>query len=363
VLAGWRYLPSGTRDLRLDLLRGWCIFSMVVDHAAGDRTSALFVITGNGTLPMTGAHGFVMISGVVIGSVYGAIARSRGFREMLRRLGGRAAKLYVVAVVLGLLDLAAGLLPGAAGPTSFDLAALPGLLTLTHGSDELMTFYLMLLAIAAVGLWLLAHGQAGLLLALGVGAWLAHQYEPTWLNPPLVYFAPLADWQLLFVIGLVLGHERARLAAWLTGTRRRAYLVLLFTLLAVLFAVQVAVVGGFSSDAPSWMDAIAEQAWTDYDHNPPLHMLALLTYFLGIFHLVDWLWVPARRVIGWFFIPLGQAALYVYAVHTVLVFYVLAGLALFQELDGPLLALSLLALMGVLWVMVKRRFLFAIIPR
>jgi hypothetical protein len=55
--------------------------------------------------------------------------------------------------------------------------------------------------------------------------------------------------------------------------------------------------------------------------------------------------------------------LYVYAVHAVLVFYVLAGLALFQELDGPLLALSLLALMGVLWVMVKRRFLFAIIPR
>jgi hypothetical protein len=221
----------------------------------------------------------------------------------------------------------------------------------------------MLLAIAAVALWLLAHGQVGLVLALSVGAWLAHQYEPTWLNPPLVYFAPLADWQLLFVIGLVIGHERARLAAWLTGARRRAYLVILFTLLAILFAVQVAVIGGFWSDAPAWMDAIAAQAWTDYDHNPPLHMFTLLTYFLGIIHIVDWLWLPVRRAIGWFFIPLGQAALYVYAVHTVLVYYVLAGLALFQELEGPLLALSLLALMGVLWLMVKRRVLFAIIPR
>jgi hypothetical protein len=37
---------------------------------------------------------------------------------------------------------------------------------------------------------------------------------------------------------------------------------------------------------------------------------------------------------GWLLIPLGQAALYVYAVHAVLVFYVLAGLALFQQLEG-----------------------------
>jgi hypothetical protein len=63
----WRFASTSGRDLRLDLLRGWCIFSMVVDHAAGERTTPLFVLTGNGGWPMTGAHGFVLISGAIMG--------------------------------------------------------------------------------------------------------------------------------------------------------------------------------------------------------------------------------------------------------------------------------------------------------
>src|SRR5258708_15981450 len=46
-----RYKPGTGRDIHLDFLRGWCIFSMVVDHAAGERHSLLFGVTGNGPLP------------------------------------------------------------------------------------------------------------------------------------------------------------------------------------------------------------------------------------------------------------------------------------------------------------------------
>lgn len=350
------------RDLRLDLLRGWCIFSMVVDHAAGERTTPLFVVTGNGTWPMTGAHGFVMISGAVIGIVFGRVIAREGFGAALRRLGRRAAKLYVVAVVLGLLGVAAGLVPALGGDATLDLGDLPGILTLTNGSDDLMTFYLMLLAIAVVGLWLLRRRLVWLALGLSASAWLLHQYDPALLNPPLQYFVPLADWQVLFVIGLVLGHERERIGAWLGGARRRAYLGVLFALLAVFVAVQILVVGGILTEPPPWMDRIAEEAWTDYDHNPPMHMLAVVTYLLAIFHLAGWLWRPLERAVGWFLIPLGQAALYVYAVHAVLVFYVLAGLALFAELEGAPLTVALLGLMGLLWVLVKRRVLFSIVP-
>jgi len=70
-----------------------------------------------------------------------------------------------------------------------------------------------------------------------------------------------------------------------------------------------------------------------------------------------------QRILGWFLIPLGQSALYVYAVHTVLVFYVLQSLDHFQALQGWQLTLALLALMLVLWAMVKRRILFGVIPR
>ncbi|MDQ2923388.1 MAG: hypothetical protein M3Q90_03745 [Candidatus Dormibacteraeota bacterium] len=51
------------------------------------------------------------------------------------------------------------------------------------------------------------------------------------------------------------------------------------------------------------------------------------------------------------------------ATHALLVFYVLALTPLFGELQGPLLTASLLALMLLIWAMVKRRFLFAVIPR
>jgi len=60
----WRYssIVSVPRDLRLDFLRGYCIFSMVVDHATGPN-NWLYSVTGKSQLTLvTGANGFVLIS-------------------------------------------------------------------------------------------------------------------------------------------------------------------------------------------------------------------------------------------------------------------------------------------------------------
>jgi fucose 4-O-acetylase-like acetyltransferase len=92
-------------------------------------------------------------------------------------------------------------------------------------------------------------------------------------------------------------------------------------------------------------------------------MLTVFVYLLSVHRLTAWSWRPLQRILGWFLIPLGQSALYVYAVHTVLVFYVLQSLDHFQALQGWQLTLALLALMLVLWAMVKRRILFGVIPR
>src|SRR4030081_1220266 len=105
LLARIRYRPEVGRDIPLDFLRGWCIFSMVVDHAAGERQSLLFGVTGNGPWPLTGAHGFVTLSGTVMGLLYVNVVAREGDRRTLRKLGGRAFKIYLVAVALGLFDL------------------------------------------------------------------------------------------------------------------------------------------------------------------------------------------------------------------------------------------------------------------
>jgi len=47
LFARIRYWPGSGRDIHLDFRHGWCMFSMVVDHAAGERQSLLFGVTGN----------------------------------------------------------------------------------------------------------------------------------------------------------------------------------------------------------------------------------------------------------------------------------------------------------------------------
>ena len=358
-----RHHPESGRDLHLDFLRGWCIFSMVVDHAAGERQSLLFGATGNGPWPITGAHGFVILSGTVMGMLYARLLARDGVRAALGKLGRRAFKLYLVAVALGLFDLAWSFFSAQGG--GFDAVPWDSVLpifTLTQGSDDLMTFYVTLLVLAVPALLLLRRRLWWVVLGTSIAVWLVHEINERWLNPPTVYFVPVADWQLLFMAGLVIGYHRSEIASLLIGARRVGFSAVLLGAFAVLLSVQVLVNGGLV-DSPAWLDRFAADAWQGYDHNPPVHMLTVFVYMLSLHRLTAWVWLPLRRILGWFLIPLGQSALYVYAVHAVLVFYVLQSLDRFKALQGWSLTLSLLGLMLVLWVMVKRRFLFWLIPR
>jgi hypothetical protein len=363
LFARIRYRPEAGRDIHLDFLRGWCIFSMVVDHAAGERQSLLFNVTGNGPWPLTGAHGFVMLSGVVMGLLYVNVVAREGDRGALRKLAARAFKIYLVAIALGFFDLAWGFIPGlGAGSTPATLGNILGIITLTKGADDLMTFYVTLIVLAAPAILLLRRGYWWLVLGASITAWLAHQVNEGWLNPPTVYFVPVADWQLLFVVGLLIGYHRKRLRELLAGRRGAIFNAVLLSFFAAFLSIELFVIYG-GADVPSWLSTFAADAWQGYDHNPPAHMLALFTYMLSLHRLTSWVWLPLSKLLGWFLIPLGQSALYVYTVHTVLVFYVLQSLDRFQALQGLTLTLALVALMLLLWVLVKRRFLFWLIPR
>src|ERR687884_1394995 len=77
-VAAWAYPPgSGRRDLRLDLLRGFAVFAMVVDHFGG--RSFLTFLTGGNEFLVSAAEGFVFLSGFVMGMVYGGGARQGGW--------------------------------------------------------------------------------------------------------------------------------------------------------------------------------------------------------------------------------------------------------------------------------------------
>ena len=59
---------ASRRDLRVDFLRGFCIFAMVVDHFGGD--SWLYALTGGNRFYVSAAEGFIFISGFVMGQAY-----------------------------------------------------------------------------------------------------------------------------------------------------------------------------------------------------------------------------------------------------------------------------------------------------
>src|SRR5215212_6056142 len=102
LLASMRFVaaPLG-RDPRLDILRGFCVFAMIVDHIGGP--SWLYVLTGGNRGPVTAAEGFVFLSGLVLGMVSRRRVTRDGLGTAIRASLGRAWTLYGLTVSLTLI--------------------------------------------------------------------------------------------------------------------------------------------------------------------------------------------------------------------------------------------------------------------
>src|SRR5512135_2728477 len=173
TLADWRYPAAEKRDLRLDLLRGFAVLVMVVDHFGG--ASWLYLITGNNNFFTSGAEAFVLISGMVVGIVHGAIAKREGLAAAAKKALQRAWTLYKLTVVLTLAFAAVSdyfQLPWAKGvdignPFQFTFNVI--ILHETYYLADIPLMYTLLMAAAPIGLYFLYKGRTALLV---VGSWL-----------------------------------------------------------------------------------------------------------------------------------------------------------------------------------------------
>jgi len=135
-LRRWNYsaAPEAAtkRDLRLDLLRGFCVFVMVADHIGGE-SSWLYLITAGNRFFTSAAEGFILISGITMGIVYRGVIDREGLTAMLRRVMRRAGFLYVLTVGLTIvfsivsmwLNTPWSQYAQPAGPIEFALASVP----------------------------------------------------------------------------------------------------------------------------------------------------------------------------------------------------------------------------------------------
>src|SRR5579883_2466606 len=94
----WTYVAESSRDLRLDLLRGFCVFAMIADHVGGD--SYAHAVSGAGEFFVSAAEGFVFLSGFVMGMVYSGIVARHGLLAAVKKALLRSWTLYCVTIAV-----------------------------------------------------------------------------------------------------------------------------------------------------------------------------------------------------------------------------------------------------------------------
>ena len=368
--------PAPARDIPLDLLRGVALVVLVVNHI--HFGSALSFATEPF---LSAAETLVVVSGAIVGIVFGRRWVHWGPRATTLALLRRSFVLYrasvCVVALVGLLTLLPGLatdaLTVAPRGDGTDLYAFDGplrtalaVVTLEAGPWQfnILGFFIAALALAPAILWALARGWwPGLLVAswalFALGRATGAEILPAQSEDPF----PLLVWQLLFVHGAALGWHRSRVApVWRRHRTAITAAVVAVAALAAYVRLHELGLSPFGLSPAEW------RAWDrEHFHKATLdgaRMVSMLAFTAVAYLVLRRFTAPITRVAGGVLLPLGRSSFYVFIVH---VFLCLA-LASIPALagDGPGLVANtgvVLATLGLLVAMVRRRVLFRWIPR
>lgn len=224
--AGWQYVSKSSRDLRIDWLRGLAMTCVIVDHSKLQSILSWFSYERFWTV--TAAEVFVVLSGAVLGVVYGDKLRRGQWREAVVGLSKRAAILWFsfVAVTLSIgvlalcgIDVQAltTVNDGAIdvfNPSRLDVAALRDIALMRSGpwAFEIVALYVWLVVASIPCLFIVSRVGWRALVVVSWAAYVCYRITPHAVTGAHFETAfPLLAWQLLFVHGIAIGYERARI--------------------------------------------------------------------------------------------------------------------------------------------------------
>ncbi len=383
------YPAHSSRDLRIDFFRGWVMMVLIVIHLDFFSWYNLLIWERIGVI--SGGEGFVILSGLVLGMVSRKRLEREGFRAAASRLVDRASQLYRVNLAVILLVALFGFLPlidASAVQTYIDRAGgkvyplYPGekaslaywlgsiaLLKVGPHQFQIMGLYVILVGLTPLALWMMAKKRTGLLLAL---CWIL--YVKNWAFPArptgamFEYAFPLLTWQLTYFHGLAVGFHKEKIQEVLARGWLRPLLAVCVGLgLAFLLFSQ----NNPNPAMPEWArwsyipEDLFRKIYRGYMLKSKLGILRILNYFCFLvvgYWLLTRYWKVFYRSVGWWFVPVGQASLYVFIVH---VFWVmlLGNISIFWQGNPWINTLGHTLVLAMVWLMVKARFLFRWIPR
>jgi hypothetical protein len=346
------------RDPALDLLRGYFLVVIMIDHLRY-AVNPLYVVSGRQSLWVTAAEGFVLISGFLVGMLRGDEARSAGWaaasRHLLRRAGVLALWCALLTIAFRAISELTGYwpeVPNADVPGSLvDYALGAVVLRLTYGDHNLLAAYALFLAVSPLALAALLRGFTWLVLVASAALWaVAFRYHLVWSN------SVQADlcWQLLFVIGMVAGFHHASLERrWRTLWRHSPRLII-----AGAAAMSCAIVAGSLVRLGGHGTRLEGYAF-ERNRLGPGRIACAVALVASLYALVRSFQALLVPTIGTLLVPLGQASLYVYIVQSTLTFVLVN-----RAMTNPWLAAATsVAMIGLVWIMVRHRVLFRVIPR
>jgi hypothetical protein len=215
-------------------------------------------------------------------------------------------------------------------------------------------------------MWLVKRGLWWVVL---VGSWAVYavgvlfpdfQLLPSQFEPVF----PLFAWQVLFTHGLVIGNYRRQIVRALTSTVGKVLVgvgvVGYAGFLALLWAGST-----YGFDLGPIPSSIYDSLYlTGYQRVDMQwgRLVDVALVVVCVYAILTVFWKPIAAAVGWLWIPLGQASLYVFIWQ---VFFALAvasipGLDRSNVITGTVIHTVVILLV---WFMVRKRFLFSVIPR
>ncbi len=276
-----------------------------------------------------------------------------------RRVLRRALILYGVAIVIALGFAALGLLtdlrlwydvqtelPRSRTST---LRFVLSVLTLHESfhDAQILVLYIVYLLITPLALLACADGKGWIVLVVSGLIYLISQVYPAAVALPFAaYFSPVA-WQPLFFGGLVIGYYRV----WIAQTRWWALICGFLAAGVVLVAAFFLVL--YLADYSAW-PALPDMLGLR-ETMASLRLLLVAVYLYAGYLIVTWFWTPLDRGFRWLVLPIGQASLWTFTTHFVVIVGIY-NLPFFHEADSTFIGtLWHLAAIVVVWATIMLR--------
>ncbi|ENL9161960.1 OpgC domain-containing protein [Salmonella enterica] len=389
-VSGLEYVSEGKRDLRIDMLRGIALVMMVVAHV--EILSAFNIVTWERFGLTTGAEGFVILSGFVLGFLKRRQLHTEPLLSVSYSLVRRAATLYIVNIVIILTIL---ILRHFSFVDTFELTHFTDrysgvayamypvseqvkeawyneILFLQIGphQSQILGLYFYLLLLSPIFLWLLYSGRAVILLSISLIVYGYFQVTQEHLISAEFDFAfPFMAWQFIYVLGMCCGWYKEELLS-LARTQSGKVFVSCIVLIAVvmMFIAQ----NHTNPFMPGFLmlHVIPAKNFDWLYHNfagknelGPLRILNDACLIVSVYLVLTYFWVPINKVVGWFLIQLGQKSLYVFILHVYVVLTVSQFVTFnLWERDWVLNTVIHAFCLSFLWLMSRFGVLRRIIP-